>query len=284
MLHGSHIGFSSVLKNTIISALECKINSIQFFFGSPQSFKRARITDEDIKESVALVENIEFSCVSHYPYIANLAGSKEILAWSGNSDQDRKTMNLIKELSYELSVLANFKRNGVVIHPGNHNVKSLGLQAISTSINKIDFAENSMLLLENTAGGGTSLCGTLEEIKTIIDKVDVEKQKHIGVCIDTCHLFAYGEYDIREVDEVKRFFKDFKQKLGIEKFRLLHLNDSSEKFKSKKDRHANICTGEIWRDNNLSLLYILKFCKKYNIAIVLETTAIDIPVLQHLIS
>lgn len=278
---GSHIGMDATLTRTITNAIEAGLNSVQFFLGSPQSFSRKRVTEDDIKEAVSLLSE-GFSVVSHYPYIANLAGSKEILAWSGNTEQDKKTMNVIRELSYELSVLSKFPRNGVVIHPGNHIDKEKGLKAISESINKITFTENAMLLLENTAGGGTSLCGTLHELKTVIDSVN--KKEHVGVCIDTCHLFAYGDYDLRDVKEIKRFFRDFHKIIGIEKFRLLHLNDSCEKHKSRKDRHANILTGEIWKDNVLPLLHILRKCKKYNIAVVLETTDIDVPVLKRLLS
>ncbi len=283
MLHGSHIGFNTTLANTIRSALLLKINSIQFFLGSPQGYSRTKISDDDIKECLSLIGDKDFSVVSHFPYVANLCGSKEILAWNGDDDQDRKTTAMLKGLTYELSVLANFKRNGVVIHPGNHNIKNIGLSTISTTINKIDFADNAMLLLENTAGGGTSLCGTFEEIKIVMDGVMESKKKHIGVCIDTCHLHAYGDYNLSLKEEIKRFFKDFHRIIGIEHFRLLHLNDSECPHKSRKDRHANICTGVIWKDDNKALRYLLKCCKKYDIPIVLETTSIDIPVLQELI-
>ena len=88
---------------------------------------------------------------SHAKYFYNLAGSKTSLAWNGDPNQDRKTQNIIQLLEIELGVLLNFKRNGVIVHPGNYTDREARLKAISRSISKLDFPENSKLLLENSA-------------------------------------------------------------------------------------------------------------------------------------
>jgi deoxyribonuclease-4 len=242
--------------------------------GNPQGFNRAKISQEDIDECKKILRRFPMSVFSHYPYVANLAGSKDSLAWSGDSTQDRKTSHVLSSLQYELSVLSHFG-GGVVIHPGNYTDRTQGLETIAKSINTIDFVPGSKLVLENSAGQGTSLATTLDELKTIIDGVDPCNKDKIGVCIDTCHLYAYGDYDITKISEVDRFFKDFDNKIGMERFSLLHLNDSQECQKSRKDRHACLGCGYIWKKDMKPLEHLLNTCKKHNIPMLLETNASD---------
>jgi len=251
------------------------MNSVQFFLGSPYSFIRKEISFDDITQAKKLLKRFPLAVFSHYPYVANLAGSIKNLAWSGNTEQDNKTTFLAKQIEYELSVLSNFDINGVVIHPGSYPNRKLGLNAIATTINKINFVKNSKLLLENAAGEGTKLATTFEEIQKILSLIDNNKQKHVGVCIDTAHIHGVGEYDLSKVSEVKRMFHEFDSIIGPEKFSLLHLNDSQVPLKSKTDRHACIGTGYIWGESIESLYYLLETCHSRNIPIVLETHGLD---------
>lgn len=277
---GSHIGFDAGIHAVIRDGIRYDMQSIQFFMGSPQQYKRRQISDGDIKTANTILSDREMSVFTHFPYVANLCGSKASLAWNGDSEQDRKTRAVLNGLEYELNTVAKLKtvRSGVVIHAGNYTDTTIGLAKIAESINKINFEPNSKLILENTAGQGTSLCRTLKEIKEIINQVD--KKNHIGVCIDTCHLFAYGDYDFRKVDEVDRFFVDFDDVLGIDRFTLLHLNDSQTKIGSKVDRHAPLMEGEIWTNNSESLIHLLNLCKEFKIPMILETGGNDIEMLK----
>jgi deoxyribonuclease-4 len=277
---GSHICFLKDIKTTIYFAIKNGMYTCQFFLGNPKSFIRTRVSDIDIINSKKIVDRYPINVFSHAPYLFNLAGSKDQLAWNGDEVQDKKTLHIIKELSYELSVMSNFK--GVIIHPGNSINRKEGLKTIALSINKIDFTENSRLLLENSAGQGTSLATTFKEIFDIIDKVDSEKKKYIGVCIDTAHIFGYGEYDIRTIKGVKKMLNDFDELIGLDKFWLLHLNDSEVPFGSKKDRHALIGTGFIWKESNESLLYLLDRCKENKTPVCLETCPSDMKTILNL--
>ena len=277
---GSHICFLKDIQHTICSAIKSGMYTCQFFLGSPKSFNRSRISDIDIINSKKMVDRYPINVFSHAPYLFNLAGSKDQLAWVGDEIQDKKTLHVIKELSYELSIMSNF--NGVIVHPGNSVDRERGLNAISLSINKIDFTEGSRLLLENSAGQGTSLATTFEEISHIIDKVDTKMKKHIGVCIDTAHIFGYGEYDIRTIKGVEKMLDDFDTLIGLDRLWLLHLNDSEVPFASKKDRHALIGTGYIWKDSNESLLYLLERCKTNKTPICLETSPSDMQTMLEL--
>ena len=281
---GAHTSFHNNIYDTLKHSIFNGMNSTQFFLGNPKSFKRHRATQEDIDKSKKLIDHYPLNVFSHFPYVANLAGSVKQLAWAGDLEQDEKTNFILKELEYELKVLSNFKskRNGVIIHPGNYNDRKVGISTIAKSINKINFANNSKLILENAAGKGCSLATTFQEIKEIYDQILPEKQKYIGVCVDTAHICGYGEYDISKCSEVNRMFKEFDKIIGIEHFALLHLNDSVVCLGSKKDVHACLGTGKIWENNFDSLILLLETCNKHNIPIILETNGLDMLILALL--
>ena len=218
---------------------------------------------------VILINNFPVNVFSHFPYCVNLAGSigNKYLAWSDEKNSESVLLASLKSIEYELGTLAKFDKvkNGVVIHPGNWFDRKEGLLAIAKSINRINFPVNSTLLLENSAGQGNSLAS---------------KQSCIGICIDTCHLFAYGDYDFRDIKEIDRFLKDFDTLFGRSKLKSIHLNDSTKPLKSKKDNHAFIGTGCIWKDNLSSLVYLLN--KTKGIPIVLETSPSDMEIIENL--
>jgi len=278
---GSHIPFQGSLTNTIRFALKNSMNTLQFFLGSPKSYSLYNVTDDDLLQAVEISEHFDIPVFSHAKYLYNLAGSKKSLAWNGDPNQDRKTQNIIQLLETELGVLSNFKRNGVIVHPGNYTDRSSGLKAISESISKINFPENSKLLLENSAGQGTSLATTLQEIQTIISEVDESKQKYLGVCIDTAHLHGYGEYDVSKISEIDRLFNDFDETIGKERLSLIHFNDACVKFGSRKDRHFCILQGEIFKNTDV-VRYFIKKCEEWNVPMVLETVPEDIHVLREI--
>lgn len=274
---GSHISWNQTFEKTIYHAIENGMYAFQVFMGNPKSFKRSVISKTDIERSQKLIDRFPIFVFTHSPYLYNLAGSKDILAWNGDESQDSKTLSVIKSLEYELNVVSNFnvKGNGVILHPGNHIDRHKGLLTIAKSINMINFEENANLLLENTAGQGTSLATTFKELKTIYDNILPEKQKYIGICVDTAHIFGYGEYDISKVSEVERMFTEFTQLFDISMLKLIHLNDSKVPLKSRKDRHELIGEGLIWGKSKDSLYVLLEYCKNNNIPMVLETNQTD---------
>lgn len=276
-ISGSHTSFNGNIYDTLKLSICRGMMATQFFMGDSTVFKRHKVSQKDLEKSLRLCERFPLHVFSHFPFIANLVGSVKQLAWEGNPQQDYKTSAVLRSLEYELGIISNFKtgRSGVVIHPGNFKDRKVGLTKIAETINKINFPEGSKLLLENAAGQGCSLATTFEEIKEIYDQIDKNKQKFIGVCVDTAHLCGYGEYDLSECKEVERMFADFDRILGIEKFTLLHLNDSVVCLGSRKDEHACLGTGQIWWKSFDSLVLLLDTCKKYGIPSVLETHSLD---------
>ena len=273
---GGHLGFSKNLLPTLIDAKENEMKSVQFFLGNPKSFHRHRISEKDLCDCKSFLS--DGNCInvfSHYPYTSSLVGSVASLAWDGNLEQDKKTSLILSELEYEINILSKIceknVKNGVVIHPGSFKNRIQGLETIAKSINKINFEPNATLLLENSAGEGTKLPKDFKELKHIFDNIDSSKRNNVKCCIDTAHVWGSGIYDLQKTDEIDKMFFEFDKFIGLDKFGLLHLNDSMVEFKSKKDRHENLGYGFIWKDDNTSLIYLLNKCSENNIPIVLET-------------
>lgn len=281
---GAHVGFSNNILSSIQDAVNQGMYSCQFFMGNPKSYNRQKISPKDLEKCKKLITRFPMNVFSHFPYIANLNGSVKSLAWNGDISQDSKTSIMLNELEYELSVLSNFNtgRNGVVIHPGCYPDREVGLDTIAKSINKINFSEDSKLLLENCAGEGRKLCKDFQEIARIFEGIETSKKNNVGVCVDTAHIWGQGDYDLRSCDEIDRMFYDFERYIGLDKFTLLHLNDSKVEIGSKKDRHENITQGYIWNEDITSLIYILNRCKENGIPMILETTSEDMFTLSQI--
>lgn len=261
---GTHVPFDKNLTKTARFAIAFGMFSFQFFMGSPQSSKRTKIEDDDILEFIKLKDRFPLNCFTHAPYIYNLANF------------DKNIKSLVESLEYEINNVAKFG-NGVVLHPGSCKDKIKGCEEVSKNISTIEFEENSMLILENMSGQGNMLGSTLEELKLIRDNVIEQKQKYIGFCIDTAHIWGMGLYDLSKNEEIDKLFIDLDRILEIKNIKLFHINDSKVKFNSKVDRHELLCCGEIWKENKgISLRYLLNKIKKYNIPCIMETDVSDI--------
>jgi apurinic endonuclease APN1 len=271
---GTHVSFHKTLVKTMEYSISLGMYTFQFFLGSPQSFTISILSDEDIAQFHVIKKRFPTKVFVHSPYVFNLAGSKDCLSWNGDSLQDEKTIKVIKSLEKELNHVALFGQ-GVVLHPGCFTDKKKGCKAIAKSINMIDFHPDSKLILENMAGQGSVIGSMIEELKDIKDQVVPEKQKYIGFCIDTAHIWGKGLYDLREIKEIDKMFYDLENILGIQYITLFHLNDSKVLFASNVDRHELLGEGEIWKDHKNTLHYLLEKLKFYNIPCVMETDPSD---------
>lgn len=273
---GGHLGFSGKVFPTIAAAIEDGMMTVQFFMGNPKSaWKRTLLTDDDIEASRALLRRFPMNVFSHFPYCANLAGRSKVgeLAWSGNTAVDGSLTGVMEALELELATMARLRsgRSGVVIHPGSYPDRAIGHATVAHTLNRIKFAEDSVLLLENCAGEGNKLCRTFDEIRGVLDLVNEDQRKHVKVCVDTAHLWGQGDYDLSTVAGIDAMFEDFDRSLGISAFYLLHLNDSRVPMGSKKDAHACLGEGYIWGNGFGSLIRLMERCKEYGIPMVLET-------------
>jgi deoxyribonuclease-4 len=281
---GAHIRFKSCINKSIYDSIDAGMYTTQFYLGSARSAKRHNPTNEDINKSNKLLERFPMNVFIHTPHVLNFAGSKACAAWCGDDTQNAKTERTIVALEHELAVLEMLDTLtcGVVIHPGNHINRKIGLQSIAKSLNKVKIGRKAKVILENAAGQGTDLATTFEELEYMYSQIDNEKKAGFGFCIDTAHIYGYGEYNLSITSEVERMFEEFDDLIGLGKLSLIHLNDSKVPFGSRKDRHERIGEGFIWGESVDSLLKLLSICKENSIPIVMETCVDDMEVISNL--
>lgn len=196
--------------------------------------------------------------VVHAPYYINLAG-------------EEKARNIgIAVLKDEIQRTEYLEIPYLVFHPGSHVKQGVdkGIQNIIDSLNVIlTGEENVYVLLETMAGDGSKVGNSFEEIAQIIAGVDEDKRHVLGVCMDTCHNFAYGYDIVNGFDDV---LDSFDRIIGLERLKVLHLNDSKHPMGSRKDRHANIGA----EDGNIPKEALRAICHHpviKNMPIILET-------------
>ena len=188
---------------------------------------------------------------SHASYLINLASAKP--------DLIQKSIAAFVE---ELRRCELLHIPYVVMHPGSHGGDGVatGLKRFVTNLDEALQQADSpvILLLETTAGQGTGLGSRFEELGTIIN--DSAFPDKLGVCVDTCHIFAAG-YDIRSKETYRKTMDEFDRMLGIERIKFFHLNDSKKGLGSRVDRHEHIGQGEIGLEGFRNLLNDPRFAK-----------------------
>ena len=262
LILGCHVSYKkdSQLLGSLNEALGYGANTFMFYTGAPQNTSRYPINDNLTVEAFKKMKEIGFDyskVVVHAPYIVNLANDDEV-----------KFNFAVQFLKDELKRCSQLGIKNVVLHPGSH--VGIGIDAgicnIARGLNMILGEVDVRILLETMAGKGSEVGSKLEEIKRIIDLV--EDKRHIGVCIDTCHLSDAG-YDLRDFDS---FLDKFDEVIGIENIGCVHVNDSKNDLGSHKDRHENIGFGKIGFDTLMGAIYNKRL---ENIPKILETPYVD---------
>lgn len=263
MIIGSHVSFAKEgLLGSVKEALSYNANTFMFYTGAPQNTVRKSIDLDNTKNAHKLMQengiNIE-NVICHAPYIINLANKSKMEAWEFS----------ISFLKQEIKRCETLGIKYIVLHPGSavSFTPEEAMKNISDALNYvIDIDTKVMILLETMAGKGTECGRTTDELKTIMDNV-IFKEK-IGVCLDTCHLNDSG-IDLNNFDE---YLDDFDKKIGINKIKCMHINDSLNPINSHKDRHANIGYGTIGFDLMIKTIYNDRL---KDIPKILETPYID---------
>jgi deoxyribonuclease-4 len=151
----------------------------------------------------------------------------------------------LKCLQSELEAASTLGVEYVVFHPGAHtgSGRENGIERIAEGIDELEIPDNVTLLLENTAGKGTTLGKSFGELRQMIEKAETDEED-IGVCVDTCHAHAAG-YELAEENGFEDMIQEIKEDLGLEKVKVVHLNDSKDEKGSEKDNHEHIGEGNI---------------------------------------
>jgi len=208
-------------------------NTFQFFSRNPRGGSAKSIDENDINSFKQFAkENGIDVIMAHAPYTFN-ACSAEV-----------HTRNFVKEtFADDLVRMEYLPGNFYNFHPGSHVKQGvdIGIAYITEMLNEVIKQEQTTtILLETMAGKGSEIGRTFEEIRRIID--GVELNEHLGVCLDTCHVYDAG-YDI--VGNLDGVLREFDAVIGLDKLKAVHLNDSKNPFASHKDRHEKIGEGSI---------------------------------------
>ncbi len=206
-------------------------NAFQFFTRNPRGGAAKPLDLDDIKAFEEYRKEARIvSVLAHAPYTMNACAKDE-----GLREFAKNTMlDDIYRLDNIEGAMYNF-------HPGSHVSQGadIGIEYISSMLNEVIKKEQkTIILLETMAGKGSEIGRNFEEIKAIIDKVDLNEK--IGVCLDTCHVYD-GGYDI--VNDLDGVLNEFDKTIGLDRLKAVHLNDTKNPFASHKDRHEKIGDG-----------------------------------------
>lgn len=233
---GVHVSISGTLDQAPDRARDLECDTFQMFTRNPRGWQFSKLKKDEIEEFRRKNGSYNLApVVTHMPYLPNLSSPKKVIYNKS-----------VKSLIAEIDRCSTLEIPYVVTHLGSHlgEGQEAGLERLVSSINSA-FEKNEnevMLLLENTAGTKNSMGSTFEDIRRIID--GIHDKKRVGVCFDTAHAFAAG-YDIRTSDGVNATMKKFDQILGIDRLKLIHLNDSKVELGGGRDRHEHIGLGYI---------------------------------------
>ena len=231
-------------------------NTFAFFTRNPRGGKAKEIDPEDVKKFLELEQENGFGkLVAHAPYTMNCASDKENLREFAREilADDMKRMELTPGNYY------NF-------HPGSHvgQGAEAGIAKIEEILNEVLTKEQTTtVLLETMSGKGSEVGRNFQELRQIIDQVELKEK--LGVCLDTCHVWD-GGYDI--VNDLDGVLTEFDQVIGLDRLKAIHLNDSMNGLGSHKDRHAKIGEGEIGLE---ALVRVINHPATRGIPFILET-------------
>jgi deoxyribonuclease-4 len=237
---GAHMSVAGGLPRAVERAIVHRCEALQIFAKNASQWTGRVLPASEIREFRARIGASGIApVVSHASYLINLATADTALR--------AQSMHAMAD---ELDRAAALGLRGVVLHPGCYTRGSAdeGLQLIADTLVELlrrHPRRPTMILLEHTAGQGTSLGATFEEIASIIGRM--HDHRRVGVCLDTCHLLASG-YDISSEDGYARTFGEFERIVGFDRLKLFHLNDSKRALGSRVDRHEHIGQGAVGLD------------------------------------
>lgn len=232
---GAHVSISGGVQNAVDRQVDLGGNCGQIFVGSPRTWAVSDVDDADAAAFQTVVDEQDVRpWIVHGTYLINLATPKE--------DLGEKS---VTALQAELDATAALDIPYYVFHPGAHTGAGAeaGVENVGERLSALDIPPNVELLLENTAGKGTTVGRNFAELDRMVAVSDYGYDD-IGVCLDTCHLFSAG-IDFRTADDIDALIADFDDTIGLENLSYIHLNDSKHPFGAEKDEHEHIGEGEI---------------------------------------
>ena len=253
---GCHLSAAKGYLHMGEEAVSIGANTFQFFTRNPRGGAAKAIDESDVKAFTAFAKEHGFSKIlAHAPYTLNACSDKEATReFALNTMRDD-----LARMEYTPGQLYNF-------HPGSHvgQGAQVGIELIVKQLNAVLTKDmTTTVLLETMAGKGSEVGRSFEELRAIIDGVELREK--MGVCLDTCHVYDAG-YDI--VNDLDGVLDEFDRVIGLERLKAIHMNDSKNPFESHKDRHEKIGEGAIGLD---AMVRIINCPRLQGIPVLLET-------------
>ena len=230
---GCHLSASKGYTHMAKEAISIGGNTFQFFTRNPRGGKAKEVDPKDVESFLNISKENGFAKIlAHAPYTINVCSADEGIRKFGKDTMKDD----LEKLEFVPGNMYNF-------HPGSHVGQGTdeGIRLIIEALNEILWKEQSTtVLLETMAGKGSEVGRSFEELKRIIDGVELKEK--LGVCLDTCHVYDAG-YDI--VNNLDKVLDEFDKVIGLDRLKAIHINDSKNTFESHKDRHEKIGEGSI---------------------------------------
>ena len=253
---GCHLSASKGYLHMGEEAVSIGANTFAFFTRNPRGGSAKAIDPEDVKAFLEYAKAHSFATlVAHAPYTLNACSDKaQTREFALNTMRDD-----LMRMEYTPNQYYNF-------HPGSHVGQGVevGIDLIVNQLNAVLTKDmTTTVLLETMAGKGSEIGRSFEELKTIIDGVELDEK--LGVCLDTCHVYDAG-YDI--VNDLDGVLDEFDAVLGLDRLKAIHMNDSKNTFESHKDRHEKIGEGSLGFE---TMVKVINHPKLKGLPIILET-------------
>ena len=263
---GAHMSIAGGLPRAVDRAQALRCEALQIFTKSAGQWRARPLPPEEIALfRTRVAETGIHPVVAHNSYLINIAAAAPAL----------RTQSILA-LREELDRAEALGLDGLVMHPGSYTTgtEEDGLRLIAEGLAQILCERprgRTMLLLEHTAGQGSSLGHRFEHLASILERLDGSPR--VGVCLDTCHLLCAG-YDICSEAGYRATFREFDRVVGIDRIKVFHLNDSKKPCGCRVDRHEHIGKGCLGLEPFRLLLNDRRFAK---LPMLLETPKLDTP-------
>ena len=258
---GAHVSMAGGIEQAIYNTIHIGGQAFALFLKSQRRWETLPLDETRVMKFRNAISKYNYDCskiLPHGSYLVNLGSSKKDLLEKG------------REMFFD--DLKRCERLGIHLynfHPGSatgSESRKECIQRIAESINKAHHRVKRVIcVIENMSGQGMTIGGDFHELAAIIEHV--EDKSRVGVCLDTCHLFAYG-HDIRTAEKFDRVMREFDSIVGLHYLRAMHLNDCKSGLGSKKDLHGNIGKGQIGIE---AFRFIMNDPRFNQIPLILET-------------
>jgi len=257
---GAHMSVAGGLENAFTAGIEVGCQCLQIFVKNQRQWQAKPLTDSQISAYKKAQQHTGLTpVVAHASYLLNLA-----------SPEKEKRQRSVTAMVDELNRCESLGVDVLVFHPGAHMDGDLdhGIKHIARSLDSVTnktLGYKTLILLETTAGQGTSIGHRFEHIADIIGRTAIPGR--LGVCLDTCHLFAAG-YDFRTQEDYEAMINNMDNTFGVCHIHCVHTNDSKKELGSRVDRHEHIGKGKI---GNRGFAHFLNDPRFVDIPFILET-------------